>query len=139
MTGFLLWSRLGPYLGFLAQGLGLAFAYISLRIQGFLAKCMRTVQTGWPSRVRTVVGQALLTPFDFLLAYQNDASRALQKVTKVTLLHKLCIEPDSLLSLVVDFNSRTYINTTYQPTTKLTLTNKVIDPLKEKTISLASL
>lgn len=40
---------------------------------------------GWPSRVRTVVSQALLTPFGFLLAYQNDASRALQKVTKVTL------------------------------------------------------
>ncbi len=38
----------------------------------------------WPSRVRTVVGQALLSPFGFLLAYQDDASRALQKVTKVT-------------------------------------------------------
>lgn len=31
----------------------------------------------WPSRARTVVGQALFSPFGFLLARRDDASRAL--------------------------------------------------------------
>ena len=35
---------------------------------------------GWASRARTAIGQALLIPFGFLLTYQNDASRALQKL-----------------------------------------------------------